>query len=321
MTTVFFRGQIAEADLRLLRVFRAVAEKGGFTAAEVTLGKSKSAISADVAALETRLGVTLCTRGRGGFALTAEGAQVREAVEQLYADLDRFRDRVSQASGRLTGTLTLHVTDNIVTYGDSPLVRVLGRFAERHPEVFIRIASAPASDVEQAVLDGRAAVGVSVLPRLVPALDLVPLFTETLHLFCGARHPLFATPDAALTPEAIGRHRIVEVSAGATGPFWPIWREHLTFSAHAGSIDARAILLLSGAFLGFLPPAYAEAWVRQGLMRALNPERLFLTNIFHVLTRRGASPGLVVDEFKALLIAEFATEAGIPPDFAPHRPG
>jgi DNA-binding transcriptional LysR family regulator len=305
-----FQGQLAETDLRLLRVFRTVAEKGGFTAAEVTLGKSKSAISADVSALETRLGLTLCQRGRGGFALTAEGAQVRDAIERLLADLDSFRDRVNQARGRLSGTLTLHVTDNIVTYGDSPLVRVLGDFARRHPEVFVHIASAPASEVEQAVLDGRAAIGVSVLPRLVPALDLVPLFEETLHLFCGDRHPLFATPPERLTPEELGRHRVVEVSAGATGPLWPIWREQLRFSAHAGSIDARAVLLLTGEFLGFLPPAYAEPWVRQGMMRALNPDRLHLSNVFHVMTRRATPPGLIAEEFKAMLVRAYAAERG-----------
>jgi DNA-binding transcriptional LysR family regulator len=316
-----FQGQLGEADLRLLRVFRTVAEKGGFTAAEVTLGKSKSAISADVSALETRLGLTLCQRGRGGFALTAEGIAVRDATLRLLADLDGFRDRVNLARGRLSGTLTLHVTDNIVTYGDSPLVRVLGDFARRHPDVFVHIASAPASEVEQAVLDGRAAIGVSVLPRLVPALDLVPLFEETLHLFCGDRHPLFTTPTEQLTPEALGRHRVVEVSAGATGPLWPIWREQLRFSAHAGSIDARAVLLLSGEFLGFLPPAYAEPWVRQGAMRALAPDRLQLSNVFHVLTRRATPPGLIAEEFKTMLVGAYAAERGGLHELRPNASG
>jgi DNA-binding transcriptional LysR family regulator len=297
MSTVF-QGQLAETDLRLLRVFRTVAEKGGFTAAEVTLGKSKSAISADVSALETRLGLTLCQRGRGGFALTAEGAAVRDATLRLLADLDSFRDRVNLARGRLSGTLTLHVTDNIVTYGDSPLVRVMGDFARRHPDVFVHIASAPASEVEQAVLDGRAAIGVSVLPRLVPALDLMPLFEEV-----------------------IGQHRVVEVSAGATSPLWPIWREQLRFSAHAGSIDARAVLLLSGAFLGFLPPAYAEPWVRQGAMRALNPDRLHLSNVFHVMTRRATPPGLIAEEFKAMLVQAYAAESGDLHAFKPRASG
>jgi LysR family transcriptional regulator, transcriptional activator for bauABCD operon len=271
--------------------------------------------------LETRLGLTLCQRGRGGFALTAEGAQVRDATLRLLADLDSFRDRVNLARGRLSGTLALHVTDNIVTYGESPLVRVIGDFARRHPDVFLHVASAPASEVEQAVLDGRAAIGVSVLPRLVPALDLVPLFEERLHLFCGARHPLFQVPADQLTPEVIGQHRAVEVSAGATGPLWPIWREQLRFSAYAGSIDARAILLLSGAFLGFLPPDYAAPWVQQGQMRALNPERLHLANVFHVMTRRATPPGLIAEEFKAMLVEAYAPETGDLPEMRPIASG
>lgn len=301
-----FQGQLAETDLRLLRVFWTVAERGGFTAAEVALGKSKSAISGDVSALETRLGLSLCQRGRAGFALTPEGQQVRDAIGTLLADLDQFRDRVNQARGRLSGTLTLHVTDNIVTYAESPLMRALTRFARDYPDVFLQLVSAPADVVEQAVLEGRAALGVSVLPRLAPALDLLPLFDEQLHLYCGDRHPLFRAEEEMISPETIVRHRIVEVSAGATGPFWPLWREKMHFAARAGSIDARALLLLTGEYLGFLPPDYAALWVAQGRMRALAPTRLTLSNTFHLLAKRGATPSLVAERFRSILLAEIA---------------
>lgn len=300
-----FQGQLAETDLRLLRVFWTVAEKGGFAAAETSLGKSKSAISADVSALETRLGLVLCQRGRAGFALTPEGTQVRDAIGQLLADLGQFRDRVNQARGRLSGTLSLYVTDNIVTYGDSPLVRVLAAFSRQHPEVFLNLVSAPPNAVEQAVLDGRASLGVSVLPRLAPTLDLRPLFEEQLYLYCGDHHPVFALADAAITPETIAEHRVVEVSAGATGPFWPAWREKLRFSARAGSIDARAVLLLTGEYLGFLPPDYAQPWVREGRMRALAADRLALGNRFYLMIRRGTPPGLIAERFRSMLIAAY----------------
>ena len=69
-------GQISDADIRLLRVFQAVADCGGMTAAELELNISTSTISRHVKDLETRLGLTLCRRGRGGFALTPEGARI-----------------------------------------------------------------------------------------------------------------------------------------------------------------------------------------------------------------------------------------------------
>lgn len=96
-----FQGHVSEIDLRLLRVFHTVAEQGGFSAAEITLGKSKSSISLDISALETRLGITLCLRGRSGFALTDEGREVLEATHALFLNLEQFRQQVNQASGML----------------------------------------------------------------------------------------------------------------------------------------------------------------------------------------------------------------------------
>ena len=63
-------GQISDMDLRLLRVFRSVVECGGMAAAELELNIATSTISRHIKDLETRLGLTLCRRGRGGFALT-----------------------------------------------------------------------------------------------------------------------------------------------------------------------------------------------------------------------------------------------------------
>ena len=59
-------GQISDTDIRLLRVFRSVVECGGMAAAELELNISTSTISRHIKDLETRLGLTLCRRGRGG---------------------------------------------------------------------------------------------------------------------------------------------------------------------------------------------------------------------------------------------------------------
>jgi DNA-binding transcriptional LysR family regulator len=62
-------------DLRLLRVFATVVEARGFTAAQTILNVSGSTISNQISALETRLGVKLCRRGRAGFKLTEDGGR------------------------------------------------------------------------------------------------------------------------------------------------------------------------------------------------------------------------------------------------------
>src|SRR5262245_57600290 len=90
-------------DLRLLRVFESVVRAGSFTAAEVGLNKSKSAISMDISTLETRLGLKLCRRGRGGFALTPHGKEIYELTLDLFKRLHEFRDRVGHVASRLGG--------------------------------------------------------------------------------------------------------------------------------------------------------------------------------------------------------------------------
>ena len=69
-------GQISDMDLRLLRVFRTVADCGGMAAAELELNIGTSTVSRHIKDLETRLGLVLCRRGRAGFALTPEGQQL-----------------------------------------------------------------------------------------------------------------------------------------------------------------------------------------------------------------------------------------------------
>src|SRR6187402_1443668 len=84
-------GQLGDADLRLLDVFRKVVDCGGLAAAELDLNIGISTVSRHLKELETRLGLVLCRRGRGGFALTREGERVYAGALGLMASVDAFR--------------------------------------------------------------------------------------------------------------------------------------------------------------------------------------------------------------------------------------
>ena len=60
-------------DIRLIRIFMAVVEAGGLSAAQLELNLALSTISEKVSALEKRFGMKLCQRGRSGFELTTAG--------------------------------------------------------------------------------------------------------------------------------------------------------------------------------------------------------------------------------------------------------
>src|SRR5574343_1906153 len=94
-------GQISDMDLRLLRVFRAVVDCGGMSAAELELNIGTSTVSRHIKDLEARLGLTLCRRGRAGFALTAEGQRVYDETLRLLASVRSFRDSVDDIHSRM----------------------------------------------------------------------------------------------------------------------------------------------------------------------------------------------------------------------------
>ena len=82
---------LSESDIRLLRVFSAVVDAGGFSAAQIDLNVSQSTISTHMTALEQRLNVRLCERGRSGFRLTERGQLIYQAAQRLFAAIDEFR--------------------------------------------------------------------------------------------------------------------------------------------------------------------------------------------------------------------------------------
>lgn len=75
---------LTDFDLRLIRVFLAVADAQGVTAAQSILNVGQSTISSQLATLETRLGFRLCERGRGGFSLTSKGERLASSARRLF---------------------------------------------------------------------------------------------------------------------------------------------------------------------------------------------------------------------------------------------
>lgn len=187
-------GRLGDMDIRLLRIFKAVVECGGFSAAEVQLNISRSAISISMADLEQRLGLRLCQRGRAGFALTEEGRQVHEAALQLFASLDGFRTQVNAIHAELRGELNIGITDNLVTMQHMRITDALTRLKRRGPGIHIHISMLPPNEIELRVLDGRLHIGVVPDLRTLAGLDYLPLYGEDSQLYCSDSHPLFGLP-------------------------------------------------------------------------------------------------------------------------------
>ncbi|MCT4656671.1 MAG: LysR family transcriptional regulator [Cohaesibacter sp.] len=295
-----FRGNIADADLRLLRVFVAIVKAGGVTPAQVALNKSKSSVSMDLSALEERLGMTLCKRGRSGFSLTAQGEMVYHATLQLFGDLERYRNHINLAMGNLTGDLVFYVDDNFVFDLQDEMSEAIRIFSDQHPDIFLKMTSASPDVIEQAVLDGTAHMGMTALFRPMPTLSMDLLFHEVMQLYCSKDHPLFDVPDEKLTAEMLREQKFVDVNV-RHDPIFSRFFEEMDIHAQAPTISSRMALVQSGAYLGFLPARSAARQVRRGEMRVLNVENGRTENAVYAIHQKEQGSGLIVRAFHKVL--------------------
>lgn len=287
--------RIGDLEIRLIRVFKAVVDSGGFTAAVPTLGISRSAVSLYMTDLEARIGLKLCQRGRSGFSLTEEGREVYDAAMQLLAATETFRTEVNSLHSALRGELNIGITDNLISLPQMKITHALARLKAQGPEVHINIYMCPSGEVESGVIDGRFHVGVVPVVNAMSALDYRHLYTEDTYLYCGALHSLAASGEAA-DAAAIA-------AADAVQPAYSLSAEGqsshagLNGTATASDREGIAFLLLTGCYIGFLPEHFARRWVAAGqLFRLCSADYAYCVD-YAAITRRGRRPHRILETF------------------------
>lgn len=286
--------QVTDFDLKLLKIFKTVAECRSFTTAESVLGISRSAISLHMTDLENRMGLRLCQRGRAGFALTKEGQEILGYFEELSTEIESFRRKINQIHKKLKGELHLGLINNLVTMHHDFITESLAKLTEENPEVCLNISMSNLSEIECKVLDQRLHLGAVPLVTPLSGLDYMPLYAEDSSLYCATSHPLLQQPDFNLNDlsqwPAVRPNYAMPDSAIRL-------HQHLNCTATATDREGIAFLILSGKFLGFLPDHYAKKWLEDGLIAQVLPQKMHYTTEICIITRKGCHPNLIVEHF------------------------
>lgn len=118
--------------LDAMRVFTAVAERSGFSAAAEALDRSTASVTRQVAALELRLGTRLLNRTTRRVSLTSAGTAYYQRCLQLLADLDDLEAAIGAQALEPAGMLRVNAP---VSYGIERLAALLPGFRARYPQV------------------------------------------------------------------------------------------------------------------------------------------------------------------------------------------
>lgn len=293
-------GQVSDTELRLLRIYKAVAECGGLAAAELELNIGRSTVSRHLKDLEARLGLVLCRRGRGGFALTPDGQRVYDGALRLLEALDGFRSEVRDMHAEPVGPLALGLFDKTVTNPQAHIGQAVREFRAAAPQVSLDLTVGTSNDIETGVIDGRLHLGIVPEHRRSDSLTYTELFGEDMYLYCGRQHPLYGKPHAALGADDLRQHDYAGLAFHSPN-MEAAHRFGLRRQATVTDQEAVATLILSGCYLGFLPDHYAAFFLREGLIqRVAHPELMYRVR-FVAIHRRATVPPRATSLFLAAL--------------------
>jgi DNA-binding transcriptional LysR family regulator len=262
---------LTDLDLRLLRLFLVIVECRGFAAAQASLNLSLSTISMHMTQLETRLGVRLCERGRGGFRLTAEGRKVYELSQRVVGTLNEVSSEIAGLRNVLIGRLRIGAVDNVANNPAAKIDAAIARFDSRPNEVSIEVEIITPRDLERHVADGLVDLGIGPSLHRQGSLKYQEIFEERQYLYCSYNHGLFEKAPAGWSAGDVTAQKY----AGHICPLPENSSQHgLLNTATTGQhMEGVALLILSGRFIGYLPQHYAKEWTSVDLMREILPSR------------------------------------------------
>lgn len=264
---------VTEYDLRLLRIFKAVVENGGFAAAENELGITRSTISVHMSSLESRMKLKLCLRGRGGFSLTEDGQAVYYGAISLFDSLNDFSLLVSSLSSELSGELVILCADQLDVAKQQKLAQVIQTVHDKYPDLHLVLDGDSIHNIEKLLLKDKAHIGLFPSYQETEGLCYDTIYSEPIYLCCSKQHEFFSQVDTAISEESLASapaiHPGIDIDSSGREQL-----KKLNLSAKAYQFDTRKAMVMSGRYIGYLPRSSIQQELNNGEIRIIQPSSL-----------------------------------------------
>ena len=300
-------------SLDFLRGFEAAGRLLSFTRAADELALTQSALSRQVQALETALGVPLFLRRHRTLELTPAGSALHRDIAAALAAIAGAADRI-RVGTREPG-LTLTTT---VSFASLWIVPRLPAFRARHPQVEVYIS---ANDRTVDLTRGDVDLAIRYCAEESAPREGVRLFGERMLPVVApsvARDP--RTP--LKRPSDLARHVLLHLDDPEGRTPWLDWRAWLAANGEPGLKPAGSLRFTlydqviqaavggQGVALGRLPMIAAH--LRDGRLVAPFPKNFDSARGYYVLVAPHARARADVEAFVAWLAAEAASATGPP---------
>lgn len=183
-------------QIQSFKIFCDLANSSSFSRAAEANGVTQSAVSQQVKTMEDRFGVKLIERGRKNFSLTPEGKAFLEASREVISTVDNLMARIQELKHVVAGELRVAT---IFSIGLHELPHCLKDYRHEFPLVDVRVEYRRSTEVYNAVLDGRADVGLVAYPSERRGLKSFTFWKDRLKVICCPTHPFSKRKRLAIT--------------------------------------------------------------------------------------------------------------------------
>jgi DNA-binding transcriptional LysR family regulator len=227
------------------------------------------------------------------------GESVYSAALKLIAGAEAFASHVNSLNHTImTGELNIAITDGTISDRNFLLCSALAQFEKKAPKVFLNLKSLTQVEIEKELSLGLIDLGVIARHRSLPEFNYYPLHHEQNFLYCGAHHPLFK--QGQINDSELQRQKFVHAAFLLNKDISQLTQQ-FNAAASAGHVEARAMLILSGSHIGFLPEHFAESFVQQQKLRKIQAEQQHYQTEIAAITNKGNQSNPVLSLFLATL--------------------
>jgi DNA-binding transcriptional LysR family regulator len=259
-----------EPSTHQLRLFLVLAEELHFSRAAARLFITQSALSRQIRALETHLGVRLIERSSRSVELTAAGRALLPEIRTAVTAMERVSQIAELHARDVSGHLVLGCIggEAAMPYTHA----ILTELRTRHPHVTYEMRSLTFGSQIGALTSGE--IDAAFLRPPLPA------GIQTLHLATEPRLACLAVDDplvrlAPLTLAQLAGHVMVDMPPSVPRAWWDYWTVNprpdgtpVRYGPVVTDMEALLLAVARGQAIAFLPAAARELYPRPGVAYA-----------------------------------------------------
>ena len=281
---------MAQLENFRLKVFRAVAEHLNFHKAAQQLFLTQPAVTLQIKALESDLGVRLFDRRGGNVSLTQQGSVLLTYANKLVDVVSEAERQLGCKDNKVSGELSLGVSTTIAQY---VLARLMSTFLAEYPLIDLSLRSDNTSEIVQLLLDSQISVGLVEGPARDRGVRSEPFMEDELVPIAAADTPSddlsrseFVKAKLLMREHGSGSRQAVETALKKAGYPLKVFKKVVILDSTEAIKSAAEVC----HGIGFVSRWAISKELELGTLKIVEVQGVKVTRNFSLITRTGPEP-------------------------------